>query len=50
MSKEEDYVEEEELVSAFEPEVEEPEERSKLAAEKGQQFRVFAPGGAKWFV
>jgi hypothetical protein len=42
---EEEYVEEEE--NAFEPEPEEPEEleeRSKLAAKKGQQFWVFDPG------
>ena len=42
-SEEEEYVEEEEK-DAFEPE---PEEWSKLAAEKGWQFRVFDPGGRK---
>jgi hypothetical protein len=43
LSEEEEYVEEEEE-GAFELE---PEERSKLAAEKGQQFWVFDLGGLK---
>ena len=42
-SEEDEYVEEE---GAFEPEPKEPEERSKFVKEKGQQFRVFDPGGA----
>ena len=46
-NEEEEYIEEEEEKGAFEPEPEEPEEQSKLAAEKGRQFRVFDAGGAK---